>query len=473
MPHMDLPAGIREHLKNIVLRRAAGGTSGTAKQARLSHSACQRGSAFLKSCRISCGRVSGRSWAGNGAGVGHGHRILPGPKGISRGPATGRARPLPCATRRRILRLLLPGPRCASSSPCCCCWPPAPSALPNRAGGGRLPRGLRRRRAGCAAPLPRCRRHLRPRLSRPGADAAFALARDAAGRSAWGYVGGAATDRRRPRRRRSSAAGARSAPLQAECRILARDAGRPGGPAAVPLAEGSSAPSAGRPLLLRRGPQAARGVLVWGHGYGGPDRDNRTGRHRPSSPSSTTMAGTCCASTATRAMTGSYQPAAAGGWPGGAEDGRLSADPARRPVARRLAGHHGGGERPDLVDAVIATAPAAHGEWSRGNNLGAAIDDFRAAGRGAGGAAPGGGAVRRRRLRPRPRRRAALLEARGADRRAPTLALGPSRPCAAMRRRASCASPSATPAACSAWCRRRSWRPRAASGARPVAAAEP
>ncbi|WP_431266765.1 alpha/beta hydrolase [Dankookia sp. P2] len=208
------------------------------------------------------------------------------------------------------------------------------------------------------------------------ANTAFALARDAEGRAAWGYVGGAADPAQAEaaaleRCRRSLG------PLQAECRVLASNASRPGGPA-VPLAEGGIGPFRWAPLLLHRGPQAARGVLVWGHGYGGPDRDNR---NRPTPPFVTLLNDN--------------------GWdvlrfdrhPG--DDGLYASLPrlvGGLPALREagygrilLGGQSRGGwqaimaasERPDLVDAVIATAPAAHGEWTRGNNLGAAIDDFQ------------------------------------------------------------------------------------------------
>ena len=207
-------------------------------------------------------------------------------------------------------------------------------------------------------------------------NAAFALARDAAGRSAWGYVGGAATEAVAEaaalERCRNSLG-----PLQAECRILARDAGRPGGPG-VPLAEGMVGPFRRAPLLLQRGPQAARGALVWGHGYGGPDRDNRN-QPTPAFVSLLNDNGwDVLRFDRHPGDDGLYAslPRLVGGL-AGAEGGRY-----RRIL---VGGQSRGGwqaimaasERPDLVDAVIATAPAAHGEWNRGNNLGAAIDDFQ------------------------------------------------------------------------------------------------
>jgi pimeloyl-ACP methyl ester carboxylesterase len=260
------------------------------------------------------------------------------------------------------------------------------------------------------------------------ANTAYALARDAEGRSAWGYVGGAADPAQAEaaaleRCRRSLG------PRQAECRLFASNAGRPGGPA-VPLAEGSLGPFRWAPMLLRRGPQAARGVVVWGHGYGGPDRDNRT---IPTPPFVSLLNDN--------------------GWdvlrfdrhPG--DDGLYASLPrlvAGLPTLRQagyrrvlLGGQSRGGwqaimaasERPDLVDAVIATAPAAHGEWSRGNNLGAAVDDFQRLLAGL----PDGPRLAVVLFEgddydPDPERRAALLEARARDRHAPTLALWPEPP---------------------------------------------
>lgn len=99
-------------------------------------------------------------------------------------------------------------------------------------------------------------------------NAASALARDPAGRSAWGRVGGAPTpaaaEATAMERCRRSLGG-----MQVECHLLASNAARPGG-SAVPPAEGGIGPFRWAPMLLRRGPGAARGVLVWGHGYGGP-----------------------------------------------------------------------------------------------------------------------------------------------------------------------------------------------------------
>ena len=83
--------------------------------------------------------------------------------------------------------------------------------------------------------------------------------------------------------------------------------------------------------------------------------------------------------------------------------------------------------RPDLVEAVIATAPAAHGESQRPNNLGAGLDDFRRLLAGLPAEAPrllvalfeGDG------YDPDPERRALMLEATARERPAPLLVLWP------------------------------------------------
>jgi pimeloyl-ACP methyl ester carboxylesterase len=260
--------------------------------------------------------------------------------------------------------------------------------------------------------------------------AAFAMARDAAGRSAWAWVSGqpspAAAEAAALERCRS-----RAGPLTgAECRVVARDGAVEGAPAVVPLAEGSIGPFRRSPLHLVRGPEAARGAVVWGHGYGGPDRDNR----RVPAPGYASILNDA-------------------GWdvlrfdrhPG--DDSlytslpRLLAGlPALRAAGYRrivLAGQSRGGwqavmaaaEAPGLVDAVIATAPAAHGEAQRPNNLGAALDDFRRLL--AGLPAQGGPRVLIALFEgddydPDPEGRAMVVETLARDRTAPLLALWPS-----------------------------------------------
>ncbi len=256
--------------------------------------------------------------------------------------------------------------------------------------------------------------------------AAFAVARDPGGRSAWGYVSGAPSAA-------AAAAGAlarcrrRLATLRAECRVIARDATVEGA-APIPAAEGSIGPFRRSPLHLVRGPEAARGALVWGHGYGGPDRDNRAAP-----------------------TPGFVSVLNDAGWdilrfdrhPG--DDSLFTSQPrltAGLPVLRAagyrriiLGGQSRGGwqaimaaaERPELVEAVIATAPAAHGEAETANNLGAALDDFRRVVAGLPGQRP--------RLLvalfegddfdPDPEQRALWLESLARDREAPLLVLWP------------------------------------------------
>ena len=50
---------------------------------------------------------------------------------------------------------------------------------------------------------------------------------------------------------------------------------RPARPGAMPPATGGLGPFRWSPLHLRRGPQAAKGVVIWAHGYAGADRDLR------------------------------------------------------------------------------------------------------------------------------------------------------------------------------------------------------
>jgi pimeloyl-ACP methyl ester carboxylesterase len=256
--------------------------------------------------------------------------------------------------------------------------------------------------------------------------AAFAVARDATGRSTWTFVGGRAT----PEAAATDALAAcraRLTTLVAECRVLARD-GAVAGVAPVPPAEGGIGPFRASPLHLRRGPEAARGVLVWGHGYGGPGTDNRN-RPAPGLVAALNDAG--------------WDVLRFDRHPGddaltAALPRLISGLPALRAAGYRrilLGGQSRGGwqailagsETPALVEAVIATAPAAHGEAGRGNNLGAAIDDFRRllAGLPAEGPRLLVALFDGDDFDPDPERRAAMLEALAAQRPAPLLALWP------------------------------------------------
>ncbi len=259
--------------------------------------------------------------------------------------------------------------------------------------------------------------------------AAFAVAREASGRSVWGFASGASTP---------EAAEALAlencrrtlGPVQAECRLLARDAGLAGGPS-VPLVRGGLGPFRWAPMLLRRGPQAARGVVIWSHGYGGPERDLRA--------------------TPTPGFVSILNDA---GWDvlrfdrNPAEDALYTSLPrladglqaVRAAGYRRiiLGGQSRGGwqaimaasARPDWVDAVIATAPAAHGEASRANSLVSGLEDFRRllAGLPAGGPRLAVAVFDGDDFDPDPEARAKLLDDASRTRRAPVLALWPSGP---------------------------------------------
>lgn len=264
-------------------------------------------------------------------------------------------------------------------------------------------------------------------------NAAFAVARDAAGRSAWGYAGGAATPAQAEAVALDRCRGSLNG-LQAECRILLRNLDVVGPDpvrAPMPLATGSLGPFRWSPLHLRRGPQMAKGVVVWAHGYGGADRDLRNA----SAPGFVSILNDA-------------------GWdvlrfdrnPG--DDALFTSLPrlvdglaaVRAAGYRRLVlgGQSRGGwqaimaasARPEQVDAVIATAPAAHGEASRANNLLAGLDDFR---RLLAGLPPAGPRLAvvvfdGDDFDPDTERRAAMLDALARDRRAPTLTLWPQGP---------------------------------------------
>jgi pimeloyl-ACP methyl ester carboxylesterase len=264
-------------------------------------------------------------------------------------------------------------------------------------------------------------------------NAAFAMARDAAGRSAWGYAGGAATPAQAEAVALDRCRGSLNG-LQAECRILLRNldvVGLDPAPAVMPLASGSLGPFRWSPLHLRRGPQAAKGMVVWAHGYAGADRDLRNAM-APGFVSILNDAGwdvlrfdrnpgdDALFTSLPRLVEGLAAVRAAG---------------YRRLV---LGGQSRGGwqaimaasARPELVDAVIATAPAAHGEASRANNLLAGLDDFRRLLAGLPATGPRLAVVLfdGDDFDPDPAKRAAMLESLARDRRVPTLALWPQGP---------------------------------------------
>lgn len=211
--------------------------------------------------------------------------------------------------------------------------------------------------------------------------AAFALAALPDGRSVWRFIAGqpdAATARARLQaacdRDAVAAFGAGRT-----CRVIATDGAVEAldRPAFRPV-QASIGPFRAAPLMFRHGPQAAEGVVVWSHGYGGRMADHRE-----------------------RSAPGVLALLNDAGW----DVLRFDRDPAEDdlPVAlatmrrglplldqagyRRvvLAGQSRGGwqsvmlaaEQPEAIHAVLAFAPAAHGESARPNNLAAALEDFR------------------------------------------------------------------------------------------------
>ncbi|HEY4252438.1 MAG TPA: alpha/beta hydrolase [Roseomonas sp.] len=221
----------------------------------------------------------------------------------------------------------------------------------------------------------------------------------------------------------------RGAPIGAGCRLLAVDLA-PGGlpPLMAPHGE-TIGPFRASPMHWRFGPRRAVGVVVWGHGYNGRTHDNRTSA-APGFLSVLNDAGWDI-------LRYDRDPA----------DDELQASLARLVAALpllRQAGYarvviggqsRGGwqallaaGERPDAVDAVIATAPAAHGEAP--SRTGSAIEDFGRilAGLPRGRLRVGVVLFDDDRYDPDVNRRSAAVEATAETRLAPTLLLRPSAP---------------------------------------------
>jgi pimeloyl-ACP methyl ester carboxylesterase len=178
--------------------------------------------------------------------------------------------------------------------------------------------------------------------------------------------------------------------------------------------------------MYRHGPQAAAGVVVWAHGYSGPARDNRAAP-----------------------LPGLMAVLNDAGWDVLRHDRDPAADelhlalpdllrglPALRAMGYRrvvLGGQSRGGwaallaaaQRPELVDGVIATAPAAHGEAARPHPD--ALADFSRTLAGL----PGDrvrvlvALFEEDSFDPSPAARAAALEAAATGRAVPTLAIWP------------------------------------------------
>lgn len=209
--------------------------------------------------------------------------------------------------------------------------------------------------------------------------AAFAIAQDRDGRGAWAMSSGRATPEAAREDAlglcRESAQAARNGPLQAPCRIVASDGQVEGMPPLAPQT-GAIGPFRRSPLHLYRGPAAAQGVVVWGHGYGGSERDLRRAP-LPGFLSALNNAG--------------YDILRFDRHPGDdalahALPTLLAGLPALRPYRRVILGGQSRGgwqallaaaQAPLLVDGVLATAPAAHGEVGGETRPALAMEDFR------------------------------------------------------------------------------------------------
>ncbi len=209
--------------------------------------------------------------------------------------------------------------------------------------------------------------------------AAIAFSRGEGARIAWAFVGGRPSPEQAERDALARCASqAATLPGATPCRVLARDAAIPGGPAAAPV-EGGIGPFRFSPFHARHG-AAARGAVVWGHGYAGPERDQRS-TALPGFLSALNEAGLdilrfdrhpgddSLATSLPRLVRGlgalreaGYGRIVLGGQSRGGWQALLAA-----------------AEHPELVAAVIATAPAAHGDAGRPNNHGAALEDWQRA----------------------------------------------------------------------------------------------
>ena len=263
---------------------------------------------------------------------------------------------------------------------------------------------------------------------------AFAFAHSE-GRAAWAMSSGHAspseaeaeameTCRRQVERMRN--------PIATPCQLLATDGALTGG-ATIRVERGSVGPFTRSPFHLTRGPAQADGVVVWGHGYGGPETDyrghalpgfltalNEAGydilrfdRHPGDDALFLSLPRLVRALPELRAM--GYRRVILGGQSRGGWQALMAA-----------------GERPDLVDAVVATAPAAHGEVDEAEDetRAGALEDFQ---RMLAGLAPT--AVRllvvtfdEDEFDPDPGARAALVATLSRERAAPALALWPEGP---------------------------------------------
>jgi pimeloyl-ACP methyl ester carboxylesterase len=211
--------------------------------------------------------------------------------------------------------------------------------------------------------------------------AAFAFAQGEDARAAWALSSGHASPADAEREAMASCERQlrqMRRPLNAPCRLLASDGRILGGPS-IAAEQGSLGPFTRSAFHLHRGPSAADGVVVWGHGYGGTREDMR-GAPLPGFLTGLNEAG--------------YDILRFDRVPG--DDALyvtlprlVRALPLLRQAGYRrviLGGQSRGGwqamlaaaERPELVDAVLAAAPAAHGEVGASAEAKAqALEDFR------------------------------------------------------------------------------------------------
>ncbi|MBR0657437.1 alpha/beta hydrolase family protein [Plastoroseomonas arctica] len=162
------------------------------------------------------------------------------------------------------------------------------------------------------------------------------------------------------------------------CRILATDLAPEGQPAVMEARTETLGPFRASPFHWRHGPERAAGVLLWSHGYGGRDVDSRNSP-APGFVSLLNDAGW----DVYRFDRSPLEDDLASSLPRLLREAPLLRGAGYRRVV--LAGQSRGawqslllaGAMPESVDAVVATAPAAHG--AQGTGQGAAVDDFRRA----------------------------------------------------------------------------------------------
>jgi pimeloyl-ACP methyl ester carboxylesterase len=263
--------------------------------------------------------------------------------------------------------------------------------------------------------------------------AAFAFAQGPDGRAVWAMSSGHATPSEAEAEAMETCSQQRRrlrAPLDAGCQLLATDGALRDG-ATIRVERGALGPFQRSPFHRHRGPAEAAGVLVWGHGYGGPDEDYR-GKPTPGFVTALNEAGFDILRFDRHPGDDSLfvsQPRLVRGLPG------LRALGYRQVI---LGGESRGAwqalmaaaERPELVDAVLAAAPAAHGEVEENDTRADAMADFQRLLAG----------LERTPVRllvatfdgdefdPDPGARAQLVAALAARRTAPTLALFPNGP---------------------------------------------